>query len=546
MVLTLEQQSRLSDFSTNLINLLDTDALIELTGGYESDLDNILKEIDSVATEVLFESNTGKIKTSFNYLTKFSDVLNESLRCSDINYFALEVVPQFKQEWFHVAWGRLLNIYQYLNIIAPRDHGKTWFFSFLYSLWHLYRYKRSTALNPTSKQIALSEKGMILSAGRNLSRTILGMIKTEIRQNDILNERLYEGKSDNIVWGADEIRTKNGAELRSGSYGSNLRGFHPGWASIDDFHSEKDLYSATQNQKKIDFFNGVVMQMVDPVGQVVVVGTPFSDFDLYSKLKKDKAWKVFEYPAILPDGTTLHPSRYNLKKLLQRKESIGNTLFSREILCKPISSESSIFPYSLLQTAFVGMDKYELSPNIHSFKRKGLVKISIGVDFAKSANIGADATVAIVVGEDEAGHIWLLWMWRKVGATYAEQINEIKRLNSNFNPDIILLETNGFQQIYYEELKDYLPVVESKTGNDKKSFEVGIPSLEVLFEQSKIHFPRGDEYSRTTIDEICKELTSMTWTGKGLEGVGAHDDIPVALWKAVKGLKENTFNFNFI
>ena len=263
--------------------------------------------------------------------------------------------------------------------------------------------------------------------------------------------------------------------------------------------------------------------------------TPFHEEDLYSRLKKAKGWRVFEYPAINPDGTLLWADRYNFQSLVDKKISQGIIPFTREILCRPISKETSLFPYSLLQKAFVGMEQFTLVENRYSFPIR-FKKVVLGADFAISASVGSDYTVFVTLGVDDNNNFWLLNMWRKKGATYNEQLSVIKYLNSNFEYDIILAEDNAFQKVMVQLAQDIGldNVIGKTTGIEKYDFKVGIPALSVLFERNKFKFPRGNQISKDIVDQICVELSSMSFTDKGLQGVGAHDDITSALWKAVQ------------
>ena len=144
---------------------------------------------------------------------------------------------------------------------------------------------------------------MIITNEHSLARKFLAYIKEEIENNPPLREKLYPERSEN--WGAEEILAKNGASIQIKGSGSALRGRHPGWIVVDDFLDESSLYSKDQRDKSIDLFHSVIMNMILPGGQVIVVGTPFHENDLYADLKKKPGWRVFEYPAIYPNGRVI-------------------------------------------------------------------------------------------------------------------------------------------------------------------------------------------------------------------------------------------------
>ena len=546
--LTLDQLNNVYDYVERIIDDLDEEALTELMSGNEKDLDGIILGLAAETNSVL-HSHTGKIKTaSFGYLDKLTESVEDTMRKLSFNYFITSCLPDFEMNWHHVEWGNMVQIYKYLCIIASRDHSKSFTFSKAYPLWKMYRYAKDTALTRAPKEYKLSKEGILVTNEFGLAKHLLGLIREEIESNDILYPVLMpDQKSEG--WGKEGIKCKNGASLIIKSYGSKMRGFHPGYMVVDDFLNESNMYSKEQRDKYIDFMHSVIMNMIVPGGQVVTVGTPFHEADLYADLKAKKGWKVFEYPALFPNGEVLWSGRHSLAGLLEKKETQGSLVFSREILVRPVSNESSIFPWPILERAFLGMDTVTLAPNIVSSQKK-FTKVVIGCDFAISASVGADYSVFTVIGVDDLEQFWLLNIWREKGATYNEQMAAIKRLNSDYRPDIIMAEDNAMQKIFIQMMKDAnLPVVSHTTGINKYNLENGVPALAVLFEQGRIRFPRGDQKSKDITDLICGELASMTFTDKGkLEGVGEHDDCAMSLWISIRAAKyvRQDFDFSFM
>lgn len=530
----------------NIIDTLDDDAIAELLGGNIDDIDILFEELLNETANVIAFDN-GKIQSgSFGYLDRFSGHVDESLKKYSLNYFITTMLPDFQMNWHHIEWGNMVQKYKRLSIIAARDHGKSYFFSFAYILWKLYRYEKSTAYKIAPKEYQNSKLGMLITNEFNLAKHLLGFVKEEIEENDLLREALFPGKEQK--WAETEITCKNGASLVIKSFGSKMRGYHPGYIVLDDFMNDSVLYSEEQRNKYISMFYSVVMNMLIPGGQVINVGTPYSNKDLFAELKTKPAWKVFEYPALFPDGSLLWSDRHDIKSIIEKKEQ-GSLIFSREILVRPISSESTIFPWSVLQRSFVGMDEYKIVNNIWSHPKK-FKRVAIGCDFAISANIGADWSVFTVLGVDEHDNYWLLHQWRAKGKTYTEQMAVIKKLNTDFKPDVIFVESNQMQVIFAQGAKEAgLPVVEHTTGTNKHDLRSGLPGLAILFEQGRFKFPRGDQRSIDTSDSLCMELTSVTWTEKGrLEGVGEHDDQAMSLWIArlAADYINSSFNFSFI
>ena len=549
--LSLQQLRDTYDIVNSIIDNLDEGAVLELSGGNQKDVDDIFSVLVDETASVI--ASTGKTVDSarFGYLDKFTNSVEETLRCKSLNYFILTCLPDFILGWHNIEWGNLLQMYRLLTVLAARDHGKSYNFSFAYPLWQMYRYKgRGTRANPTPREFQLAREGLMITNEFGLARHLLGILKEEVENNPILAQRLLPDNKRN-GWGKEKITCKNGSSLAIKSALSKIRGYHPTYIILDDFLNESSLYSEDQRQKYLNTFLAVIMPALSPGGQLAMVGTPFFEKDLYAYLKASGIFKVFEYPAIYPDGRLLFPQRHSYESLMEKKKLLGSLVFSREILVKPITDSAAIFPYATLRTAIKGQDSVDIIMNIDSSPRK-FSKIVVGCDFAISSSVGADYSVFTILGVDELGLFHLLNCWRKQGANYAQQIAVLKKINIDFRPDVMYAEDNGMQQIFIDMMKDAnLPVV-GKTTNavNKKSLYKGVPSLAVLFETGRMKFPYGTQRAKDITDLYFSELNSITYiqgTGK-LESVSQHDDTSMSLWCAVNGargdLKE--FDFSFI
>lgn len=534
--------------SKELLETLPPEAIKEMCGGYEKDLDKLIQTIVTETYQCMFgglhsaKSDIGKFShSSIHYLDKLGSSVEELLVQESLTYFLMSVMPDFEMNWHHVEWAEAAQTYKYICMLAARDHGKSYFWSNGYAAWRLYRYKKTSKRPDLNK---LGREGWLFSFSKTQGSRLLTTLKESIEEVPMLRERLFPGSNDG--WAETKIRCKNGTKVIVGSAGESVRGAHPGWIVVDDFLKDNVLYSEEQRKKSIDYFHSVIMNMIQPGGQVAVVGTPFHAQDLYGDLKSKKGWHVREYPSIFPDGTILWGNRYDFATLYEKKSTQGTINFSREHLCRPITSDSSIFPYNILERSLIGSQHYSFVKNIESFPVK-LERIGIGVDLAISSNIGADYTVMVVGGVDSEENIWILDMVRLHGATYDQQIGHLKTLNMNFRPSIIQIETNGFQAMFGQMAeRENLPVMSAATtAKSKNDLKTGLPGLALLFERGKIKIPHGDQRSKDLKDLIFTEFSSITWTSNGLQATGSHDDIPMAIHQLVKGLDYRNTGFGF-
>lgn len=461
------------------------------------------------------------------------------LRKKSLLYFVSSVLPEYELAWHCIEWLSMIQLYRFLCVICARDHSKSYTFSFAQILWRLYRYEKPSETYIPPADIKYYREGMLITNEFKLAKKLLKKVKEEIKLNPILSKRLYpEGR--NATWANESIQCTNGAEVTLSSFRTSNRGPHPGWIVVDDFLDKSAMYSKDQREKFKEVFNAEIMNMILPQGQVCVVGTPFHEKDLYHDLKEDPSWAVFEYPALFPDGSVLWDNRYDFESLKKKRTTLGPLIFSREILVRPVSDSTTIFPWYVLEKSFVGTTTISMAPNRASFPVK-MKKVAIGVDWALSANVGADDSWFVVLGEDYAGQMWLMWFEVLHGARYNAQISKLRALNIAFDADIIVAETNVFQKVMADLAKDagITNIVEEVTGNNKKDIYEGLPALVILFDQYKYKFPRGDARSVEKTNLLCSQLNSIAFDDdKGtLESVSEHDDGCMALYFATKGIK---------
>lgn len=533
-----------------IIDGMDERGILELMQGSSGDLDLVMSNLMKDTFQVMF---TGDNEIDFGpkYTDRLSYSIEETLRNRNISYFITSVMPDFQMSTHHLEWGDFVHRHNRMCVIAARDHGKSFYFSNAYPMWQLYKYsKPRTGVFDARPTKANSNRGYLFSFSLQQSVDLMEILKNGIEDNDILRERLYptSGRGEG-AWASTNIVCKNSARLTCKGFGSSVRGAHPYWIVVDDGLKDNVIYSQLQRQKSIDYFHAVIMNMLVPGGQIVVVGTPFHASDLYGDLKSKRGWFVTEYPAIFPDGRILWPHRWSFADLMDKKETQGNIIFSRENLCRPITNEASIFPLKVLERSLLRMETYTLVRNRDDFPVK-FNKVVCGCDFAISANVGSDYTVFTTWGvDDETGERWLLNFYRDRGKTFHEQMQVLKGINARFRPNTMVMESNAFQQIFVQESdKQGLPVTAHNTGIDKYDLKTGWPGLAIDFERGKIKIPIGDTYSQNVKDLIFSDLGSVAFTDKGLESVGEHDDISSSFWLAKLGanLINTGFKYTFL
>lgn len=551
-ILSSVQKNRAMEYVIDIINTLPSKAMKELLGGYSNDYDNLVRAMYDQTLQVVQFDKTLETE-NLDYLASLERAMDERLKKLSYNYFKTTVLgAMFRQGWRNLEWGNLIQLFPRSAYLAARAHGKSFEFCVAFPLWRLYSYDRPVGIGKKDIDNINRKETALYTATETQGTEHIDKIVEEIKFNDILSEKLNPTGKAGLGLYKGKITMETGAKLHlRGRDSKAIRGLHVGSVVVDDFLDESSAYSKDQREKAYTLLTTAITGTLEPYGYFLVSGTPFHEDDIYGKLKKDKTFKFFEYPAIFPDGKLLAPERFNFKTLMQIKESQGTTRFTQEYLVSPISDDSTIFPWDYLRRAYADMFHIGFVDNVESFPRN-LVRVVIGADFAKSAKVGADYTVYTVWGVDNYSEnqiFYLMHIWRKKGASYDEQVNMLVSLNQRFKANKIVVESNGFQSIIADLLraKGVKNVEEfTTTAQIKKNWTDGLPALAALFERGCIRVPhREDDGSRDKSEALLSEFNSIAFRSdkNTLESTSEHDDQAMSSFFAIYDLRTNKNQF---
>jgi len=168
-------------------------------------------------------------------------------------------------------------------------------------------------------------------------------------------------------------------------------------------------------------------------------------------------------------------SFWSKDKLIQRCQEIGTRAFDRGFRQKAITADELTFPNftkcvrkgespPMWQYTFTGVD-------LSGEKRKGNVIITIAVN-----NDGYKYPIDIRTGE-----------W-----TSPQTADQIKEVNEIYKPIVVHVENNAYQNSILEWMREKgygtIPLKAFTTGKQKSDSDIGLPSLDVQFEQNNWRF----------------------------------------------------------
>ena len=431
----------------------------------------------------------------------------------------------------HDAWDDLIRLHRRLCVLAPRDHGKTYFYDFAYPIWKAWA-------NP-------HKSTFIFSATKDQAVRILADIKLEFETNARL-EYLVPPPGSRRRWSSTLIELNNGHKIYARGYGTKIRGAHPVAVIVDDGLNDETVYSDLVRGKQIEYFHTAIANMVSPEGQIIVVGTPFHSADLYADLGENPEYHFARFPALNADGEPLWPERYSAEQLARKKREIGEIRFAREFMVDPVSDDMSLFPIYLFRGDPVEQPTMTLGMPLEVWRELGVTPY-MGVDFAISSSVQADYTVIWVMGRDRFGNRWLIDLYREKGLAYQAQLSKINEIGRRYDPALVFLEANQMQRIFGDELirTTDLPIKQFVTGAAKNTLDKGVPSLRVLLENGKFRIPRGDKRSVELTNTWIEEMRAFTFQDGKLQSVGTHDDTVMACWICDQAIRAGGFSFDF-
>lgn len=428
-------------------------------------------------------------------------------------YF-FEHVLGFQMTNHQAEWKELMDDTKRTVIMCSRGHGKSVFMR-AWVVWNL------CFQDPPYQMVYMSS---------NQKQTNMHMKSI----SKMFNHPILEGfkPEGNKGWAVEEMNLANGNSIVARSVNSQFRGLHPQEVIIDDPLKE---FSVSGIQKVTDWFFGDLTPAIHSSAKVRVIGTPFSYTDIYQQLGENSVYTLRIYPCLNSLNEPLWPERWNYDALMERKAEMGSLLFTREYMCVPISTGTTLFNPEFLDSA--KNKDLVLKP----LRREGH-KYFVGIDPAISTD--GDYNVITVLEMDKNENKSIVYIDRAKNVQFRENIQKVKIVNQLFNPDAVFFESNGFAKSFIQEIRNSSDVrIHDFTTTRRKKQEI-ILNLQMTLENGKMNFPYGNEESRRVTGELIGELSMFAINENGkFEGVGAHDDMVMSLALANAATFQSTDNF---
>lgn len=382
-------------------------------------------------------------------------------------------------------------------VLLPRGHLKSTMITIGYSV-------QSIVNNPNIRIL-------ILSATYEMAVDFVTEAKRHLKENQTIH-RLYGDLTEGVEeWSADRITLKRtdhnikGPTLKAAGIDSNLVGSHPDLIIIDDPHNRDNSQTAENIEKVINRFRDCI-DLLEPGGQLIVIGTRWNLIDLYGWIQDKDNHVIKDFDVMVKQAYTgnietgeefvpLWPEKFDIKELQSRLRADGWYQFSSQYMNNPVPEQDATFKRSDFQ-------KYDPL----DIRGKEMIKITT-IDPAISLEKTADYSAIITCGIDQFGNIFLLDIWRD-RVQPSELIDKIFEVYEAFHPNHIGLETIAYQKALAYSIRDeqqkrnrYLPI--SEIQPHERSKDQRIKGLQPLYANHKIFHPETHRMKFYFEDELA-------------------------------------------
>lgn len=395
-----------------------------------------------------------------------------------------KLVPHVHGEWsswYHSSGKRIK------MILVPRGTFKSTFFTVGKSL-------QKIAAN-RDERILISN-----ATGSNAER-FLGEIKEHLIGNETYLQLYGEMYDKRLRWNENEIVVSGRslgikeATVTAMGVGGNLVSQHYSTIIADDLVNNENSMTKLQADKVIEWWKQS-FSLLDRDGEMIIIGTRWSYYELYSYILKNLTNEVDYYikGAYNSDGSLYFPEELSVSKLAELKKLHGSYIFSAFYLNNPVDSESSIIKHSDLR--YFTYDDSML-------RRMAVFSMC---DPAVSQATKADYSVIITVGITHSND-WYVLDIRRDKFTVGELINEMFDVKETWKPINMSIETIGQAQGLIESIEneenhrnEFLPSIYIKTRNNVNKQQRIRSILQPRFERAKVHI-REDLPHREVFEE---------------------------------------------
>ena len=367
-------------------------------------------------------------------------------------------------------------------ILLPRSHLKSKLITIGYSTFRIIQ-------NPQIRILIYSATwGMAVDLHMSIQKNLQSSEKIHLLWGNLAqNPREWSQDKTRL-----ETNDKREPTITAAGIDNNLVGGHYDLIIMDDVVNRDNIGTADQIEKVLKRYRDC-LDLLEPHGQLIVIGTRWHDADLYGWIQeKDNnvladydlmIKRAFEGDIISGEGfQALWPGKFSQQELKKRLMAEGWAHFSAQYLNDPVPEENATFK----RDYFRYYDSSDL-------KGRLLNKFLL-LDPAISLKKDSDYSAFVVVGHDEHDLIFILDLIRQ-RLLPSDIINTIFHLRDRWNLVDVGIEQVAFQKALAYSIREdprfkSRPFHITELKPNERTKDQRIKGLQPLYENLKIYHNR--------------------------------------------------------
>jgi predicted phage terminase large subunit-like protein len=462
--------------------------------------------------------------------------------------------PNFQDSWapFHNDMHKIIRRKSRRKLIlVPRGHLKSEVITKGWTVQQLLK-------NPNARILLAHEVW-------DKSREMLSQIKEWLTNKSYLPQ-IY-GQFESARWNADEIvirqrvRALSAPSVGTTGVEAEMTSTHYDIIICDDLQGLQN-YQTPEQRAKVKRFYRSLIDLLEPDGTLVVIGTRWHQDDLYAEiLEKEGEYYDKMIRKVVEDGKIIFPKKFALRfdqkvkgwvfdenslDFIQYLKTSKGAEYYSQYENNPIDEENQLFKRGMFQ---------------YWNQRPLGLYISMPVDLAISEKQSADYTAIPVLGMDKEFNIYVLdYIKGRWGPS--EIIGNIFQMQAKWKPNAVGMETNGFQRtlkLAVEEAmrhkRQYFPIDEIRNGPTQTK-EQRVKSLEPFYRQGKVYhaaWMRGKEledellaFPKGKHDDLIDAMAAgLTLLSPGIDSMQRPDKEGTWDWAAQEARRMQTGQKDF-
>lgn len=221
--------------------------------------------------------------------------------------------------------------------LIPTHNSKSSLISEALPFWRICQDKSLNIVIITNTQVLAEKFGIALREIIKEHGHLFNIYLSNVKHSN--SHIMFEDANGNLYKGS----------IRFIGAGGSLTGQDMDLILLDDpYKGLAEELTPTALQKKIDWYNQILLQRIEPQTRLIILHTRWVSGDLIGYLQENEPqkYKFLAYPALDENDNPLWAERYTTKDLIEKREEMGDRMFNAIYQQEPLDAEGDFFNVS--------------------------------------------------------------------------------------------------------------------------------------------------------------------------------------------------------